>query len=315
MKRFLAIAFLSLACDPAAARHTTQGDAPRPVASSIQPPSSSVAVPSSPPPAPLTVTAYPWHGDASITALAASDALGQRFSPPPGFTRAPVAEASFGAWLRALPLAAPGTPVRSYEGGVHLPADHRNIAAVTTLDVGTRDLQQCADAIMRLHAEWLWHRGRAAEASYPSGGGPIPWRRYLAGGYPALNGNSFVWKTRSARKDDHATYRAYLDVVFSWANTVALANKTKAVDRADARPGDFFVLAGSPGHAVLILDIAERADGRRVALLGQSFMPAQSFQVLRPSRSQTWFSLDDDEGVDTPFWPRFPWSSLRRLPE
>ena len=53
--------------------------------------------------------------------------------------------------------------------------------------------------------------------------------------------------------------------------------------------------------------------GEKVALLGQSFMPAQSFQVLRPSRDRTWFSLADEDGVQTPFWRRFPWSSLRRL--
>jgi hypothetical protein len=262
---------------------------------------------------PLTVDDYPWHADITLDTLPATDSLAQRFAPPPGFNRVTTPDHSFGAWLRGLPLAAPGTPVRSFDGNVHIPADHANVAAVTTLDVGHRDLQQCADAVMRLHGEWLWHEGRALEATYPSGGGPIPWKRYLGGGYPALNGNSFIWKNRGGRKNDHASYREYLDVVFSWANTVALARKTTPVARDEAVPGDFFVLAGSPGHAVLILDIAEHADGHRVALLGQSFMPAQSFQVLRPARTQTWFSLNDDEGVKTPFWPKFPWSALHRL--
>jgi hypothetical protein len=73
-------------------------------------------------------------------------------------------------------------------------------------------------------------------------------------------------------------------------------------------------MPGSPGHAVLVLDLARAADGRRVALLGQGFMPAQSFHVLRPSREGTWFAIDPGtSGIKTPFWPTFPWSSLRRL--
>jgi hypothetical protein len=72
------------------------------------------------------------------------------------------------------------------------------------------------------------------------------------------------------------------------------------------------VLPGGPGHAILILDVAEAPDGRRVALLGQGFMPAQDFHVLRAGAS-AWFSLDGED-VDTPFWPApFPWSSLRRM--
>jgi hypothetical protein len=71
-------------------------------------------------------------------------------------------------------------------------------------------------------------------------------------------------------------------------------------------------MGGSPGHAVLILDIAESKDGRRVALLGQGFMPAQDFHVLRAPDGSPWFSLDGDN-VETPFWKPFGWKSLRRL--
>jgi hypothetical protein len=300
-----------LACEPA----TGSGSAEPPTPSAPEQKAAPSPAPASSDPAPpLSLTPYPWHADPSIEALAATDSLRQRFAPPDGFTRVSLRASSFGQWLRHLPLAAPGTPVRSYTGARHLPADHPNIAAVTTLDVGSRDLQQCADAIMRLHAEWLWQGGQADQASYPSGAGPIPWKRYVSGGYPAPSGNTFVWKRRSSpRKNDHATYRKYADAVASWANTVALAQQTKVVQRADLRPGDFFVLAGNPGHSVLVLDVAENADGERIALLGQSFMPAQSFQILRPSPDGVWFSLEEDDGVKTPFWPRFPWTSVRRL--
>jgi hypothetical protein len=50
-------------------------------------------------------------------------------------------------------------------------------------------------------------------------------------------------------------------------------------------------------------------------LLGQSYMPAQSYHVLRPSAGEVWFAIDPAaEGVQTPFWPApFPWAAIRRL--
>ena len=260
----------------------------------------------------VDTTKYPWHRDASIKPLPPVDTLRQRFAPPDGFTRVAVGDDSFGAWLRAMPLAKSGSPVLAYDGRVLLRPGHENVAAVTTLDIGKRDLQQCADAIMRLHAEWLWSRGEQSRASYPSGGGPISWTRYRQGAIPRADGHKLVWHTRGGQPDNHASYRKYLDIVFSWANTGSLALRTHKPKREEVRPGDFFVLAGSPGHAVLLLDIATHADGRKVALIGQSFMPAQTFQVLRPSRDVTWFELTDD-GARTPFWVPFGWKSLRRL--
>lgn len=265
-------------------------DAPPPSAPPSAEPPARIVVP----PAPPDVTQYPWHGDDSIEALDVVDHLEQRFAPPAGYQRVEVPADSFGAWLRRVPLAAEGTPVHSYDGRVLLEPGHRHLAAVTTLDIGNRDLQQCADAIMRLHGEWLWAHDRADEASYPTGKADIAWRYY------------------GRRSGGHASYRRYMDEVFSWANTVSLARKTARVAREDVRPGDFFVLPGHPGHAVLVLDLARNEAGERVALIGQSYMPAQSFQVLRPSRDEIWFTLHD-EGVDTPFWRRFPWDALRRL--
>jgi hypothetical protein len=110
----------------------------------------------------------------------------------------------------------------------------------------------------------------------------------------------------------HAAFRAWLDAVFAWANTGALARDTRAVALADLRPGDFVVQPGGPGHAVLVLDLATSADGRRAVLLGQGFMPAQSFQVLRPARRSAWFIVEE-RGLTTPFWPTFAWSTLHRF--
>jgi hypothetical protein len=266
-----------------------------------------------PPASPPALDDYPWHADDSVEPLEAVDHLAERFFPPSGFRRVDLPPHSFGAWLRRLPLAAEGTPVLAYDGRTILPAGHRHLAAVTTLDVGSRDLQQCADAVMRLFAEWRWSQGRAREVSFQSGFGAIPWARFLGGAEPHYDGERVSWVTSRRRaREDHASFRRYLDVVFTWANTGSLDRQAAHPEPDDLRPGDFFVLPGNPGHTVLVLDMARDDRGRRMALVGQSFMPAQRFQVLRPSRDQAWFTIDD-EGVDTPFWRPFPFSALRRL--
>jgi len=249
-----------------------------------------------------------------LTADAHIERLDDRISPPRGAHRVAVAPGSFAAWLRGLPLRAPGTPVRSYRGDVLHDGNDRRIAAVVELDVGARDLQQCADAIMRLDAEWRYAAGKSDEIAYPLGHRQqLVWKRWAAGQRPHVGDRDQVsWVARARPDDSHQALRAYLDVVFTWAGTASLADATRPVPRAELRAGDFFIVGGHPGHAVLVLDVAEDDRGHRWALIGQSFMPAQDFQVLAHD-GDPWFSLDEDT-VATPFWPAFSWSALRRLP-
>lgn len=263
----------------------------------------------------LDLARYPWHADSSVHALDASDSLAARFAPPAGFVRVPVEPRSFGGWLRGLPLAAPGTPVVAFDGRTILTGDDPRLAAVATLDVGTADLQQCADAVMRLHAEWSWSTGSPNVTYRAASGLALPFSRWASGERLVQNGRSISWAPAARPASDHATFRKYLDAVFSWANTVSLARQASPPPLAELRAGDFFVLPGNPGHTVLVLDVARADDGRRAVLLGQSYMPAQSYHVLRASAQTPWYAIESGSvGIQTPFWPApFPWSSLRRL--
>jgi len=264
---------------------------------------------------PPDTSAYPWHNDPSIKPLTAVDRLEDRFAPPAGFVRVPLEPGSFGAWLRDLPLAAASTPVVAYDGReLHAASDER-IAAVATLDTGKADLQQCADAVMRLHAEWSFSRGTPNVSYQAASGTALPFARWAHGERIVVHGKDVTWAPSARPSSDHATFRQYLDAVFSWANTVSLARQAKPVTLENLRPGDFFVIGGSPGHTVLVLDMARAENGSRAVLLGQSYMPAQSYQVIRPSAQQAWFTVDPaSAGIQTPFWPDpFPWSSIRRL--
>jgi len=302
--------------DPAPVASITYAAVPPAPLATPAPPAPVVSAPAatSASPAPPATQDYPWLADPAAAITRGPDALEQRFEPPDGFTRVDLRPGSFGAWLRRLPLSPVGTPVRSFRGGVILPPDHDNLAAVVALDVGTHDLQQCADSIIRLHGEWLSAQGRR-DASYRAASGvAMPFTRWARGERMVPEGLSFAW-VQSARADDgHASYRRWLDAVFTYANTGSLARDADPVSPAELRPGDFVVQAGAPGHAVLVLDLARAPDGRRALLLGQGFMPAQSFQVLRPSPARTWFVVDPDaQALDTPFWAPFPWKALRRF--
>ncbi len=251
---------------------------------------------------------YPWlSAERSIRPLA------EAIEPPSGYTRVAAGEGSFGAWLRGLPLRPQGTPVRDFGGGEILPGDHAALAAVAELDVGKANLQQCADSIIRLHAEWQWSRGQKERIAYRFTSGHLAaWNRYAAGERARVSGRNVSWVKGGPVDGSRASFRSYLDLVFTYAGTLSLATEKQRPKREDVRPGDFFVLGGSPGHAVLVLDVARNAKGERVALLGQGFIPAQDFHVLSPGGDGPWFSLEADE-VATPFWKPFPWSSLRRF--
>ena len=313
---FIAAMLVSTSCrqsEPAPSKNS----APRaePPASSSRPAAPRARKPPAPARPTFDPSEYPWLAEPTLSRPKRVDTLLERFEPPTGFERVALPTGSFGAWLRGLPLADPTTPVRTYRGSLLHPADHPHIAAVSALDIGKADLQQCADAVVRLHAEWSWSRGERSHSYRSASGVAMPYARWVRGERPVPRGQTIRWEARgrAGERDDYASFRRYLDQVFAWANTVSIAKQAKPVDVSDLRPGDFVILPGNPGHAVIVLDLARAKDGRRRALLGQSFMPAQSFQVLKPKGAEVWFGVDPNHTLDTPFWEPFPWSSLRRL--
>ncbi|MFN3743834.1 MAG: DUF4846 domain-containing protein [Hyphomicrobiaceae bacterium] len=246
---------------------------------------------------------------------AESDRLDRRFMPPEGFVRITVQAGSFAAWLRGLPLKPPGTPVLLHTGGPKWRQDVH--AAVIDIDTGARDLQQCADAVMRLRAEWQFARGKARRIAFNDTGGrkPMPFSRWAAGERPRAEGRGLVWVKRAPPDASYASFRRYMDTVFTWAGTHSLERELAPVADGRVEIGDVIIKGGFPGHAVLVADVVEHpGTGERRFLLIQSFMPAQDMHVLKgrdtPDGSP-WFRLAPDQPFVTPEWI-FPPGSLRR---
>lgn len=254
---------------------------------------------------------YAWQ----VQLHAASDRLDHRFIPPAGFVRVPAREGSFGAWLRGLPLKPEGSQVFLYS---RTPKGRQDVhAAVIDIDTGTRDLQQCADAVMRLRAEWQFGRGAFRRIAFNDTGGakPMSFSRWAAGERPRAQGRALVWAKRAPADASYASFRRYMDTVFSWAGTHSLERELVPVRDGRVEIGDVIIKGGFPGHAVLVADVVEHPrTGERRFLLIQSFMPAQDMHVLKGRDTPDgtpWYRLEPGQPLVTPEWI-FPPGSLRR---
>ena len=240
--------------------------------------------------------------------------VSKRFAPPDGFTRVPVEAASFGAYLRSLPLKPAGTPVRLYDGSLKHRQDVQ--AAVVDLSVGKRDLQQCADAVMRLRAEHLFVQGRIDDIHFNfTNGFRTDFRRWVNGQRVQVEGaHGTRWIGGGKVSDTHDDLLSYLQLVFTYAGTLSLSKELKDATLSPMAPGDVFIFGGSPGHAMIVVDVARDAQGRTAFLLAQSYMPAQDIHVVKNLRRPelgAWFIQDDGNDLVTPEWT-FSWNERKR---
>ena len=260
---------------------------------------------------------YRWLAANNPKLPAPVDSLEARFAVPPGYARVAVPSGSFGAWLRDLPLAAEGSAVLSNTGETVFPGGDPYVAAVVAIDVGAGDLQQSADAVLRLHAEWLWASDQSDALSYRSASKlALPFSRWAKGQRLLASGPNVFWVVKGKpRPPSYDDFRQYIDAVMLWSNHVSLAARANHVaDPTALSPGDFFLQTRGKGHAILVLDVAQKPTGERVALLGQALQsPAQSIHVMRLGPATAWFSLRPPNPVLTPRADEFSWADLMRL--
>lgn len=244
--------------------------------------------------------------------------VAERFPPPAGFKRTVYPENSYQSWLQRLPLKDGCPQIRLYDGSKLLFRHHH--CAVVDMNIGKRDLQQCADTIIRLRAEYLWKMKRYGDLHFNfTSGDRSDWLRWRDGFRPVVNGNKVKFVNKESKDGSYLNFRRWLDNVFYYAGTISISRDYSKLNDASAiRPGDFFVEAGSPGHAVIIVDVAVNPKtGSKVMLLAQGFMPAQEMHILKNPNSDSlspWYPVRFGEVLETPQWDFTP-KHLRRIPD
>lgn len=217
-----------------------------------------------------------------------------------GFTRTDYPEASFAHYLRHQPLKPHGSKVRLFTGEEKY--NQSAHAAVLAVDVENRDLQQCADAIMRLRAEYLYATQQydAIHFNFVSGF-KAEYQRWRKGERIRVKGNKVNWVGGQAASTEYASFRKYLTMVFSYAGTASLEKELQPKTLAELEVGDVFIRGGYPGHAVIVVDKVTHAQTGEVrVLLAQSYMPAQDIHVLsNPAYrdGNPWYSVAEMQEV------------------
>ena len=208
-----------------------------------------------------------------------------------------VAAGSWGEWLRYLPLSPVGTPARLYNGKLKDPQSV--VAAVVNIDIGKQDLQQCADAVIRLRAEYLFSVDPNKVHFHLTTGYDFWFSDYVAGKTFKVKGEDVSPAAKPVEAPTHAALARYLVPAFGYAGTLSLPRDLHNVSLSTVQPGDVLIHAGSPGHAVLVLDVAENpTTHQKYMLLAQSYMPAQNIHILRNvdnARLGAWFIVNPDE--------------------
>lgn len=238
----------------------------------------------------------------------------QRFDVPKGYQRVAENRASFGYFLRNLKLKPKGAPVLYYDKIVK--RNENVYDAVVALPIGNKNLHQCADAVMRLRADYLFSQKAYAKIHFNfTNGFTANYSRWRKGERIAVKGNKVSWVKSAAPSDSAESYWKYLEMVFQYAGTASLSKEMKPIKTNDLKSGDVYIKGGFPGHAVIVVDVAVNSAGKKLYLLAQSYMPAQEIQILKNPNNKTsspWYELTNDPSLRTPEW-QFNASDLKRF--
>ena len=249
-----------------------------------------------------TINKYTWIDNYDI-----STALINRIPVPEGYQRMNASENTFGDWLRHLPLKPYDTKVLLFNGEEKPRQDVH--AAIVNIDVGNKDLQQCADAVMRLKAEYHYSRQEYDKIHFNfTSGDKVSFDDWRFGRKPKVKGNSVTFSARTATADNsYANFKQYMNMIFLYAGTYSVSQELKKKDVSDIQIGDVFIVGGFPGHAMIVVDVAKdkKNTGKTIFLLAQSYMPAQNIHIVKNFNAESadlgcWFSTDFSNFLETP---------------
>lgn len=243
----------------------------------------------------------------------AGKTLKERVAVPDGYQRIACEKKSLGSFLRNYPMKKDGSDVLLYDGsGKGNQSAH---AAIFKLPIEEEDLQQCADSIMRVYAEYFWKTGQKERIQFHFVDGFLADYKTWRDGGRIQTGNTTSWVRSAGYDDSYPNFKKYLRMVFAYAGTLSMEKESKKISLSKLQIGDIFIKGASPGHVVMVVDVCKNEEGKKAFLLAQGYMPAQEFHLLKNMKHEEdpWYY---EEEVSYPFQTpeyTFKKGSLRHL--
>lgn len=242
------------------------------------------------------------------------ETIEERYQTLEGYNRVEVDRNSFGEFLRNQKLKPYGEKVLYYNGREKNKKDVYD--SVIDVEIGDRDLHQCADAVMLLRGEYLYSIGKYEDISFNFVSGfKAEYKKWMEGNRIKVDGNNVSYYKATEPSNTYENFRKYMDMVMAYSSTLSLEKELESIDVEDMGIGDVFIIGGSPGHAVIVMDMAINDKGEKTFILAQSYMPAQQTQILINPMDKSispWYSLKDKEKLITPEWT-FELDHLKRF--
>jgi hypothetical protein len=236
-----------------------------------------------------------------------------RYNVPAGYKRVAIEKGSFGYFLRNQKLKPYGEKALYYNGQAK--RSEGVYDSVIDVEIGDRDLHQCADAIMLIRAEYFYQKKEYDKINFNFVSGfNAQYSKWMQGYRINPNGKGSYYK-KASPSNTYKDFRSFMNIVFGYAGTLSMEKEMKPQSLENMKIGDVFIMGGSPGHAVIIVDMAENDKGEKIFILAQSYMPAQQTQILINPADRNmgvWYSLKGKTVLETPEW-RFPLEKLRKF--
>ena len=235
-------------------------------------------------------------------------------SLPQGFNYVDDNDSVYSNWLLGLNLKKNKT-VYLYNGK---PKSNQDVQyAVMNIDIGKKDLIQCADAAMKLRADYLFEKHLYDQIKFlATSGDEISFESWLKGVRWKAQGTKLVsYNIFKEVSNIQQEYNLFMELVFSYCGTYSLSKQLKPInDNSSIQPGDVFVYGGFPGHAVTVMAVAKNKKDEKIFLLSQGYMPAQDIHILKNyanTELSPWYAISDIYPLHTPQW-QFEIGSLKR---
>lgn len=226
-------------------------------------------------------------------------------SPPNGYSIINSTKESYSHYIQNLPLKPKGSKIKYFDGRVK--SFFNDYVAVLDLPIGNKDLHQCADAVMRLRADYLWYSNQYDQIHFNfTNGMRVDYSNWMQGQRIKVDGNRTYWYQAKEASNQKEDYWQYLEQIWMFAGTLSLSKELVPRDIKNISIGDVFIQGGTPGHAITVVNIAKHeTTNEKLFLLAQSYMPAQEIHILTNPQDELlspWYSNQEVNQIITPEW-------------